>query len=104
MTTTETPTIDQVLTLARRLSPRDQAHVVAALASQVAQALPAALPALARRALTPDEARALWVELRESMRALPGPRRTLGEQLDADRRDRDRALTGRYEENSDVDA
>jgi len=104
MTPTETPTIDQVLTLARRLSPRDQAHVVAALASQVAQALPAALPALARRQMTADEARAALAEIRAYFAKLPGPRMTLGEQLDADRRDRDRALTGRYEENSDVDA
>ena len=43
MTTTDTPTLDQALALARRLPPRDQAQLIARLAEAlVAQPAPAA--------------------------------------------------------------
>lgn len=41
MTTTESPTLDQVLTLATRLSAGDKLRLIARLAPQVAQVLPA---------------------------------------------------------------
>ena len=44
--------------------------------------------------MTADAARAALSDLRATFSALPGPRLSLGEQLDADRRDRDRALLG----------
>ena len=88
----ERTTIDQVVQLARTLSPRDQVRVVELLAAQIAQTLPADPPALPR--MTADEARAARADLRATFSALPGPRLSLGEQLDADRRDRDRALLG----------
>lgn len=39
MATTETPTLDQVLTLATRLPPADKLRLIARLAPQVAQVL-----------------------------------------------------------------
>jgi len=67
-------------------------------------ALEPAIDAPARPPMSPDEARAAWARLRESMRDLPTPRPTLGEQLEADRRDRDRALLERHVEPDDLDS
>lgn len=51
--------------------------------------------------MTPDEARAALAEMRQVVAALPQPRLTAGEQLEADRRDRDRALLGRHADAAD---
>jgi len=48
--------------------------------------------------------RAALAQLRESMRDLPTPRMTAHEQLEADRRDRDRAIPGYLAEYEDVGA
>src|SRR5262245_45017753 len=94
-----TPTLDQVIDLARQLPREQRGQLIARLALELAtDASPA------RPRMTPEEARAAWAQLRESMRDLPTPRMTAGEQLEADRRDRDRALLGRHAESDDVDA
>jgi hypothetical protein len=93
--TTDTPTREQILVLARRLSPADQAYLVAQLAPAIAEALEA--PARS----TSDDAWRRLDQLREEFRAMePGPV-SMAEQLDRDRRERDAALRG---ENSDVHA
>jgi hypothetical protein len=94
-----TPTLDQVLDLVHQL-PREQRRL---LVTRLEQELATEAPP-ERPPMTPDEARAAWARLRESMRDLPTPRMTAGEQLEADRRDRDRALLGRHAESDDVDA
>ena len=48
--------------------------------------------------MTPDEARAAWAQLRESLSARPAGSTSMAEQLDADRRSREQALTGRVDE------
>ena len=94
-----TPAIDHILGLAHQLSREQRRLLVTRLEQELAiESSPA------RSRMTPDEARAAWAQLRESMRDLPMPRMTAGEQLEADRRDRDRALLGRYAESDDVDA
>ncbi len=45
--------------------------------------------------MAPEEARAALAEVRRAVAALPQLRLTAGEQLDADRRDREAALLGR---------
>ena len=40
MTTTNSPTLDQALALARRLSMRDQARLIAQIAEELAEATP----------------------------------------------------------------
>jgi len=85
-----TPTVDQILDLAHQL-PREQRRL---LVTRLEQELATEAPP--RPPMTPDEARAAWAQLRESMRDLPTPRMTAGEQLEADRRDRDRAILGRH--------
>jgi len=94
-----TPTLDQVLDLAHQLPREQRGQLIARLALELATGAPPERPRM-----TPDEARAAWAQLRESMRDLPTPRLTAGEQLEADRRDRDRALLGRHAESDDVDA
>ena len=85
-----TPTVDQVLDLAHQL-PREQRRLlVARLEQELANESPPTRPPM-----TPDEARAALAELRKAVAALPQPRLTAGEQLEADRRDRDCALLGR---------
>lgn len=65
-------------------------HVVVVI--ETASAATDAPPA--RPPMTPDEARASWARLRESMRDLPTPRLTAGEQLDTDRRERQALIEG----------
>ena len=95
---TDKPTLDQVLDLAHKLPRYARAELISRLALELASDAPPERPIM-----TPDEARAAWARLRESMRDLPTPRLTAGEQLEADRRDRDRALLGRHVESNDVD-
>jgi len=97
--TMTTPTLDQVLDLAHQLPHEQRRLLVTRLEQELATEAPPERPRM-----TPDEARAAWAQLRESMRDLPTPRMTAGEQLEADRRDRDRALLGRHAESDDVDA
>ncbi len=64
MTTTDIPTLDLVLTLARRLAPADQARLVAQLSPAIAAAL-----IEATSARTPvDDPRAILAQLREDFR------------------------------------
>jgi hypothetical protein len=96
--TTETPTLDQVLDLAHKLPREQRGQLISRLVLELTTDAPPA-----RTPMTPDEARAAWARLRESMRDLPTPRLTAGEQLEADRRGRERALLGHQEEPDDVD-
>jgi hypothetical protein len=93
--TTDTPSREQILVLARRLSPADQAYLVAQLAPAIAEALEAPVPSAG------EDAWRRLDQLREEFRAMePGPI-SMTEQLDRDRRERDAALRG---ESSDVHA
>lgn len=85
---TTAPTRDQVLDLARRLSPADQAYLVAHLAPVIAEALETP----ARPPLT--DPYAVLAEIREAFRRQGPTSPTMAEQLDADRRARDAALRG----------
>ena len=84
-----TPTLDQVLDLAHQL-PHEQRKL---LVTRLEQEL--ATEAAKRPPMTPEQARAALDEVRKAVAALPQPRLTAGEQLEADRRDRDRMLLGR---------
>lgn len=90
------PTLDQVIELAHRL-PREQRRQ---LITRLEQELTAERPQL-RPQMTPDEARAALAEVRRAVAEMPQPRLTAGEQLDADRRDRDAALLGRLADTRD---
>lgn len=94
-----TPTLDQVIDLAHQLPREQRRQLIVRLEQELVTESPPNSPKM-----TPDEARAAWAQLRESMRDLPTPRLPAGEQLEADRRDRDRALLGRHAESDDVDA
>ena len=93
------PTVDQILDLAHQLPREQRRQLVTRLEQELANEAPPERPRM-----THEEARAAWAWLRESMRDLPTPRMTAGEQLEADRRDRDSALLGRHAEADDVDA
>jgi len=79
------PTLYQVIELAHQL-PREQRRQ---LITRLEQEL-----TTEQSRMTPEEARAVLAEIRSVVAALPQPRRTTGEQLEADRRDRDSALHG----------
>jgi hypothetical protein len=91
-----TPTLDQVIDLAYQLPRQQRGQLIARLALE-----PATDAAPARRPMTPDEARAALAEIRQAVAAGGQPRLTAGEQLEADRRDRDRALLGRHADTVD---
>src|SRR5262245_7716794 len=91
-----TPTLDQVIDLAHQLPREQRGQLIARLALELATDAPAARPRM-----TPEEARAALAEIRKAVAALPQPRLTAGEQLEADRRDRDRALLGRHADTVD---
>jgi hypothetical protein len=88
-TTTDTPTLDQVLTMAKRLPPIDQVRLIEHLAPHIEHALassPAAPPAA-------NDAWERLARLREELAALPADR-SAGEQLDADRAERQAMIEG----------
>ena len=89
MTSAEQATLDQALALARKLSPSTRAELVGLIVRELVTT-PSDLP----QRLTPDAARAAVADIRAAVQALPQPRPTLGEQLEADRRSRDQALLG----------
>lgn len=89
MTSVEQATLDQALALVRKLSPSTRAELVARIVRELVDT-PSAPP----QRLTPDEARAAVADIRAAVQALPQPRPTLGEQLEADRRSRNQALMG----------
>jgi hypothetical protein len=89
MTSAEQATLDQALALARRLAPSTRAELVARIVRELVD-----VPSTTPRRLTPDETRAAVADIRAAVQALPQPRRTLGEQLEADRRSRDQAIQG----------
>ena len=90
------PTVDQILDLAHQLPREQRRQLVTRLEQELAtEASPERPP------MTPDEARAALAEIRRVVAALPQPRLTAGEQLEADRRDRDRALLGRHADTLD---
>jgi hypothetical protein len=91
-----TPTLDQVIELAHRLSREQRGQLIARLEQELASEAPPERPRM-----TPDEARAALAEIRNAVAALPQPRPTAGEQLEADRRERDRALIGRLADTVD---
>lgn len=89
MTSAEQATLDQALALARKLPPSTRAELVALIVRELVDT-----PGVPPQRLTPDQARAAVAEIRAAVQALPQPRLTLGDQLEADRRSRDRALQG----------
>lgn len=89
MTAAEQATLDQALALVRTLSPSTRAELVARIVRELVDT-----PSAPTQRLTPDAARAAVAEIRAAVQALPQPRPTLGEQLEADRRSRDQALKG----------
>jgi hypothetical protein len=91
--TVEIITREQVLVLARRLSPADQAYVVAALAPGIAGALEHVTTSKPK-----GDGWDRWDRLREEFRALGPSERTLAEQLEEDRRSREESLIGRRED------
>jgi hypothetical protein len=91
-----TPTLDQVIDLAQRLSREQRGQLIARLALELATD-----PSPARLPMSPEEARRALAEIRRAVGALPQPRLTAGEQLEADRRARDRALLGRHADTVD---
>lgn len=91
-----TPTLDQVLDMAHQLPRAQRGQLIARLVLELATEAPPARPPM-----TPDQARAALDEVRKEVAALPQPRLTAGEQLEADRRDRDRALLGRHADTVD---
>ena len=82
-----TATLDQALEVARALTRHERARLVAVLVEELAH-----MPAPTSSA---DPA-ALLAAVRERVAAIPA-RRTLGEQLEADRHERDMLLRGREE-------
>jgi len=89
MSSTNEPTLNQALSLARRLSPQDRAALIARLAQElVAPASPAPT--------TNDDAWARWAALRETI-GREHPDAHLAERLEADRRERDETLRGTSE-------
>jgi hypothetical protein len=90
MTSAEQATLDQALALARKLPPSTRAELVARIVRELAD-----VPAVAARRLTPDQARAALADIRAAVQALPQPRQTLGEQLEADRHSRARTHSTR---------
>ena len=91
-----TPTLDQVLDLAHQLPRAQRGQLIARLVLELATETPPARPPM-----TPDKARAALDEVRKAVAALPQPRLTAGELLEADRRERDRALLGRHADTVD---
>lgn len=89
MTSAEQATLAQALALARKLPPSTRAELVALIVRELVDT-PSAPP----QRLTPEQARAAVADIRAAVQALPQPRPTLGEQLEADRRSRDQALGG----------
>jgi hypothetical protein len=87
MTLAERVILEQALALARKLPPTMRAELVALIVRELV-GTPIAPP----QRLTPDQARAAVADIRAAVQALPQPRPTLGEQMEADRRSRDQAL------------
>jgi hypothetical protein len=86
--TTATPTLDQVIDLAHRLPREQRGQLIAHLALELATDAPA------RPTITPDASHTTWAQLRTELSARPAGSTSMAEQLDADRRSRDQALTG----------
>ncbi len=82
MSTTDTPTLEQVLRLARRLPPADQARLVAHLTPALAVAPAEAAPATG----TADDPWVTLARLREESRALGPVSPSVTEELLASRR------------------
>lgn len=83
---------DEVLALARRLTPADQAYVVAQLAPTIADALDSS----AAVAPAADDPWQRLDQLREEFRALGPAPISATEQLLRDRQSRDATLCGRH--------
>jgi hypothetical protein len=83
-------TLEEIERLANELSPLDQVRLIEHLTHRLAPALAEVQPAT-----TAPDAWARWDQLREEFRALGPASPSMSEQLEADRRDRDAALTGR---------
>jgi hypothetical protein len=93
------PIVDQILELVQQLPHEQRRQLIARLEQELADERLSEQPPM-----RPDEARAAWQRLRESMREIPTPRLSAGEQLEADRRSRERTLLGPWTESGDVDA
>jgi len=84
MSITAEPSLDQALALVRRLSPRDQARLIAQLVTALAEAPTALPPPVA-------DGWAGWAALRADI-AAHFPNAQLADRLAADRRERDERL------------
>ncbi len=87
---TTVPTLDQTLALARRLSPQDRAALITRLVQEL---VTPAEPAYATESDTATPWQRL-ATLRAHFATLGPVSPTAGEQLEADRRERDEALRG----------
>lgn len=83
MAATTDTTLHQVIDIARRLSPRDRAQLIAVLAQELAE--PQAAPV--------SNAWARWAALRADI-TQHYPDARLGDRLEADRRERDESVRG----------
>ena len=86
--TMESPSLGQVLDLAHKLPREQRGQLIARLALELATVEPQHAPH------PTTDAEALLAAVRERLAATPAER-TLAEQLDQDRQDRDAALRGR---------
>jgi hypothetical protein len=84
-----TPTLDQVIDLAKKLPREQRRQLITRLEQELATEAPPERPPL-----TPDEARAAWAQLRADLSVRDAGTTSMAEQLDADRRSRDQALMG----------
>jgi hypothetical protein len=94
--TTDTPTLDQVIDLARQLPRTQRAELISQLVFELATDVPPERPPM-----TPDQARAAWAQLRADLSARPDGATSMAAQLDADRRERDQMLLGQAADEAD---
>ena len=101
---TEAPTLDQVLDLAHKLPRTQRGELIAQLARELASAESQAdAGPSAQQMMSSDEARAAWAQLRAKLSAQPAGEISMAEQLERDRRERDRSLMGRWADQAEDD-
>lgn len=87
MTTIDESTLHQAIKIARRLSPRDRAQLIAVLVHELAEPTVTAAP---------TDAWARWTALRDDI-GQHYPNDHVAKRLEADRRERDGSLRGSLE-------
>jgi hypothetical protein len=87
-------TLDQMFALASRLPRAQRAELVARLVHDLAAEPAVQAPASGPSAMTPAQAYAVLADIRATLRALPRPRLTLGEQIERDRAECQSSIEG----------